>query len=219
MHESFWLERWEQNQVGFHQEAINSHLQLFWPRLGVAVDAGVFVPLCGKSRDMLWLRSQGHPVLGIEISEKAVADFFAENGLEPEVIRGERFDRWQTDGLTVLRGDLFDLEPDDLSDCRGVYDRASLIALPVDMRRRYAEHVMRILPPDSPVLLVTLEYPQEQMPGPPFSVGAGEIGTLFGQCYGIDEFFDLDILNENPRFEERGLSRLEERVFRLRPKI
>lgn len=217
MHESFWLERWEQNQIGFHQMEINAHLQLFWSKLKVPEGAAVFVPLCGKSHDMLWLRSQGHSVLGIEISEVAVRDFFFENGITPDLVGGERFDRWQSDGLTILRGDLFDLTPEDLSDCRGVYDRASLIALPVEMRRRYAEHMRHILSPDSPVLLVTLEYPQEQMQGPPFSVDRREIEALFGKHFEIDEFFVLDILSENPRFSERGLSRLEERVYRLRP--
>lgn len=215
MHESFWLERWRQNQIGFHQDEINAHLQAFWSGLEVPAGAAVFVPLCGKSRDMLWLRAQGHAVLGVEISEIAVRDFFAENGLEAAVERGERFDRWQSDGLTILRGDFFDLEPADLVDCRGCYDRASLIALPPEMRSRYARQMAQLLSGAAPVLLVTLEYPQEQMQGPPFSVLADEVGALFGAWYQVETVYRRDILPENPRFGEKGLERLEERVYRL----
>ena len=215
MHESFWLERWQQNQIGFHQDEINAHLQAFWPGLGVPAGAPVFVPLCGKSRDMLWLRAQGHRVLGVELSEIAVRDFFAENGLKAAVTADDRFDRWHSDGLTILRGDFFDLEPDDLADCLGAYDRASLIALPTEMRSRYARRMARLLPAAAPVLLVTLEYPQAQMQGPPFSVHGEEVGRLFGDWYQVESVYRRDILSENPRFREKGLDRLEERVYRL----
>ncbi len=215
MHESFWLERWRKNEIGFHQEEINLHLQSFWPLLGVAHRAAVFVPLCGKSRDMLWLRSLGHPVVGVEISEIAVRDFFAENGLEAEVASGERFDRWRADGLTLLRGDFFELEPADLAACRGVYDRASLVALPPDMRARYARKLARLLPGSVPMLLVTLEYPQDEMSGPPFSVREAEVERLFGTGHVVEAVYAQDLLAENPRYRERGLNRMEERVYRL----
>ena len=215
MHESFWLERWQKNEIGFHQDEINLHLQAFWPLLGVAPRAAVFVPLCGKSRDMLWLRSRGHPVIGVEISEIAVRDFFAENGLEAEIASGERFDRWHADGLTLLRGDFFDLEPADLAVCRGVYDRASLVALPPGMRARYARKMARLLPGSVPMLLVTLEYPQDEMSGPPFSVHEEEVQRLFGAGHAVEPVYAQDLLAENPRYRERGLSRMEERVYRL----
>jgi len=111
----FWHQRWMKNQIGFHQQEINSHLQEFWQQLNLPDEAPVFVPLCGKSRDMLWLRARGHPVLGVEISPIAVRDFFAENDLTPDVIRDGAFERWESDGLTILCGDFFDLDSDSLS--------------------------------------------------------------------------------------------------------
>src|SRR4030042_914462 len=83
MNPDFWLERWQRNEIGFHQPEINAHLQDFWGQLAVPAGGQVFVPLCGKSRDLLWLRARGHRVLGVELSPIAVRDFFAENALTP----------------------------------------------------------------------------------------------------------------------------------------
>lgn len=214
MDPSFWHARWQANEIGFHQQEINPHLQRFWPQLGVT-GGTVFVPLCGKSRDMLWLASQGHRVLGVEISPIAAAAFFGENGLDVEPMQEARFVRRQIAELTLLEGDLFDLAPAHLDGVTAVYDRASLIALPPPMRERYAAHMAALLPGGTPVLLVTLDYPQPEMDGPPFAVSASEVAALFGACFDIDSLGGQDILAENPRFQARGLTRLEERVYRL----
>lgn len=214
MDPSFWHARWQANEIGFHQQEINPHLQRFWPQLGVT-GGTVFVPLCGKSRDMLWLASQGHRVLGVEISPIAAAAFFGENGLDVEPMQEARFVRRQIAELTLLEGDLFDLAPAHLDGVTAVYDRASLIALPPPMRERYAAHMAALLPGGTPVLLVTLDYPQPEMDGPPFAVSAAEVAALFGARFDIDSLGGQDILAENPRFQARGLTRLEERVYRL----
>lgn len=214
MDPSFWHARWQANEIGFHQQEINPHLQRFWPQLGVT-GGTVFVPLCGKSRDMLWLASQGHRVLGVEISPIAAAAFFGENGLDVEPMQEARFVRRQIAELTLLEGDLFDLAPAHLDGVTAVYDRASLIALPPPMRERYAAHMAALLPGGTPVLLVTLDYPQPEMDGPPFAVSTAEVAALFGACFDIDSLGGQDILAENPRFQARGLTRLEERVYRL----
>lgn len=214
MDPSFWHARWQANEIGFHQQEINPHLQRFWPQLGVT-GGTVFVPLCGKSRDMLWLASQGHRVLGVEISPIAAAAFFGENGLDVEPMQEARFVRRQIAELTLLEGDFFDLALAHLDGVTAVYDRASLIALPPPMRERYAAHMAALLPGGTPVLLVTLDYPQPEMDGPPFAVSAAEVAALFATRFDIDSLGGQDILAENPRFQARGLTRLEERVYRL----
>ena len=216
MERSFWLERWQNQQIGFHQPEINDHLQQFWPRLAVPAGSRVFVPLAGKSLDMLWLRAQGYPVLGIEISQLAVAAFFAENGLRPEVRRRERFEYWECDGLSLLCGDFFDLTADDLAGCGALFDRASLIALPPAMRPRYAHHLLAIMPREAPTLLVTMNYPQQQMQGPPFSVELPEVEALYRADCTIEQLFECEILEQNPHFRNKGLTRLQEQVFLLR---
>jgi thiopurine S-methyltransferase len=217
MNPDFWHERWQRNEIGFHQQEINAHLQDFWAQLAVPASGQVFVPLCGKSRDLLWLRARGHAVLGVELSPIAVRDFFTENALTPQVTHLGAFERYDADGLTVLCGDFFGLTAQDLQAVAGVYDRASLIAMPPALRPRYAAQLAAILPVPAKVLLVTMEYPQAEMSGPPFSVSEDEVRRLYEPRYRVTRLFAKNILNENPRFRERGLSALSEQVYLLAP--
>ena len=176
------------------------------------------MPLCGKSRDMLWLLGQGCLVLGVEISPLAVKAFFDENDLEPQVSREGAFECWRSGELTILCGDFFDLAPEQLEGVAGVYDRASLVALPPPMRERYAGHLAAILPPAVATLLVTLDYPQREMDGPPFAVSEEEVHRLFDPRFEVAHLFTQDMLAENPQFRARGLTRFIEQVYRLQPR-
>jgi len=218
MQTEFWLERWQNNEIGFHQTEVNVHLQEFWGRLRVPTGGTVFVPLCGRTRDMLWLRARGFRILGVELSPLAVRDFFAENRLDVQVTARPPFDRWEADGITLLRGDFFELTAEDMQDVAGVYDRASLIALPQEMRERYVAKLDTILPPQVETLLVAMEYRQSEMPGPPFSVSENELRSLYERRCFVEHLCTKDILDENPRFRARGLTRLVEMVFHIRPR-
>lgn len=215
MDKEFWLQRWEQNQIGFHKDEINSHLKDFWTDVGLQGQGTVFVPLCGKSRDLLWLLAQGHRVIGVELSPLAIKAFFQENGLQPEVRDEGRFTSWRAGELVLLQGDFFDLDAGHLHECAAVYDRASLIALPPDMRARYAKHILSILPADASMLLVTMEYPQEKVQGPPFSVHEEEVRALYESEFQVAKLFELDILDELPRIAASGVEYLTEKVYRL----
>lgn len=217
MQPDFWQQRWALGEIGWHEGEINLHLQEHWPPPGTAPGARVFVPLCGKSLDLLWLAGEGYRVLGVEVSQIAVDAFFAENGLSPSVSEEPPFRRYRFDELEVLCGDFFDLTPAHLGDVAAVFDRASLIALPPEMRPRYARHLQELLTPGAGILLITLEYPQSEMQGPPFSVWENEVRTLLGGRFDVQGLAELDIWSENPRFQQRGLSRLAERVYALRP--
>lgn len=214
----FWHDRWQRGETGWHLDEINLHLQAHWPRLGVAPRRGVLVPLCGKSMDLLWLASQGYRVLGVELSPIAVEALFRDQGLIPEVTEEPPFRRYRVDKLEVLCGDFFDLGPAHLGGVEAVYDRASLIALPPETRERYAGHLIGLLAPATPVLLITLDYDQDQMAGPPFAVASAEVMDLFGERFEIEPLASVDVLAENPRFRERGLTHLMEQVFALRPR-
>ena len=215
MKKEFWLERWEREEIGFHQNEINSYLRQYWKELNAADDAVVFVPLCGKSSDMLWLRQQGHRVLGVELSPIAARAFFRENNYVPHCVTAGKFERYEAAGISILCGDFFDLNREDLAKVDAVYDRASLIALPPEMRERYASHLTSILPPATQILLITLDYPQHEMPGPPFSVSRGEVEALYNKYASIRLLAQLDVLPQNPRFQIRGLSSLHENIFLL----
>ena len=211
----FWLERWEREEIGFHQDEFNPYLRQYWQDLNLARDSEVFVPLCGKSRDMRWLREQGHQILGVELSAIAVQAFFKENGYTPQHGTRGKFDRCEADGIRILCGDFFDLTKDDLANVTGVYDRASLIALPPEMRERYVRHLVSILPPATQTLLITLDYPEPEMQGPPFSVFPGEVEALYREHAEVRLLAQADVLAQNQRFQQRGLTRLQESIFLL----
>lgn len=215
MKKDFWLERWEREEIGFHQNEINPYLHQYWQELHLARSSEVFVPLCGKSRDMLWLRQQGHSLLGVELSAIAVQAFFKENGYTPHHVTGEKFECYEADGIRILCGDFFDLGKNDLAQVGAVYDRASLVALPPEMRERYVRQLVNILPPAMQILLITLDYPQPEMPGPPFAVSVNEVKSLYHKHAEIRLLAQLDVLSQNPRLQERGLSRLQESIFLL----
>jgi thiopurine S-methyltransferase len=215
MKKYFWLERWEREEIGFHQNEVNPYLCEYWQELHLAHDSVVFVPLCGKSRDMLWLREQGHQVLGVELSNIAVQAFFEENGYTPHHVTRGKFEHCEADGIRILCGDFFDFSKDDLAKVSAVYDRASLIALPPEMRERYVRHLASILPPATQILLITVDYPQSEMPGPPFSVSPGEVEALYREHAEVRLLAQMDVLAQNPRFQQRGLSRLQENIFLL----
>ncbi len=211
----FWHERWRQGEIGWHATSVNLHLQEHWPRLGVAPGAQVFVPLCGKTLDLLWLAAQGLRVLGVEVSRVAVDAFFADNALRPEIAEEPPFLRYRAAEIEILCGDFFDVGTDRLEGIDAVFDRASLIALPPDMRPRYAAHLTRLLRPPITMLLVTLDYAQDEMAGPPFAVGEAEVRALYGSCFHIEPIARVDVLAENERFRQRGLTHLDEQVYRL----
>jgi thiopurine S-methyltransferase len=218
VHPQFWLERWEREEIGFHQTQINTDLRRYWPRLNCPPAAPVFVPLCGKSRDMVWLRAQGHRVLGVELSEAAVRSFFAEQELQPARRRADRLECWEAGGYELYVGDFFNVGARQLAPVRGAYDRAALIALPAPLRRQYAQHLATILPPDCKLLLLTMDYPQEQMDGPPFAVPEPEVRALFAADFTVTLLATRDALQEEPRFQQRGLtSRCEQAYLLARP--
>lgn len=215
MDPDFWNERWQANQIGFHQNEINPYLVRFWPQLGIERGQRVFVPMCGKSLDMLWLKQQGNPVTGVEISRIAVEAFYTENGIMPVVGRSGAFIRCVFEDLELLCGDFFALTKADVGEISVIYDRAALIALPAAMRRDYVTRLASLMPAGVRGLLITLDYNQEEMEGPPFSVPEREVTQLFEGVFPVRHLCTTEVLKETPRFMEKGLTRLSEQVYRL----
>lgn len=215
MKKEFWLERWERSEIGFHQDEINPYLARFWSEMSHSGGGEVFVPLCGKSLDMVWLRKQGNFVLGVELSAIAVKEFFHEQGMSPERVSGGGFDNYLADGFCLSCGDFFELHKEDMAQVSAVYDRASLVALPPEMRESYARHLVEILPRGTQILLVTFDYPQSEMKGPPFAVSVQEVEALYGNYADIRLLAQEDTPAQNPRFKQRGVSRMEESIFLL----
>ncbi len=215
MEGDFWLERWREGQTFFHQQRITPLLQKFWPALSLPAGSQVLVPLCGKSLDMLWLAQQGHRVLGIELSPLAVEQFFQENQLQAATHDSALGKHYVSGNIEIICGDIFDLDAATLAACVGVYDRAALVALPADMRARYVQHVYGQLASDYQGLLLTLEYDQNLMAGPPFSVSAAEVQSLFSTHSNATILDRRSILEKEPKFAQRGLTSLDSVSYQL----
>lgn len=214
MEPAFWQQRWADNQIGFHQAQVNPYLQTYWPQLQLAPGSRVLVPLCGKSLDLAWLAGQGHRVLGVELSRRAVEDFFREHGLEAEVRQQGAFEVWRSGYVQLWCGDFFALRAEDVADCVGLYDRAAVIALPVQMRARYMQLLSGLLPTSCRGLVVTLEYDQSLLAGPPFSVRDEELRQGFAG-WQVEQLEAVEVIEESPKFVQVGASSLLERVYRL----
>lgn len=177
MEPSFWAARWKEGRIGFHEGRPNALLERHVSRLGSS--RRVLVPLCGKSDDLAFLAARGHQVLGVELVRDALVAFFDEHGLQPRISRRGAFEVFEAEGLTLLAGDFFSLTQAETGPLDALYDRAAIVALPQELRGRYVRQVRSLLAPDSTGLIITFDYPQEQMAGPPFSVPEPELRSHF----------------------------------------
>ncbi|MEJ2620517.1 MAG: thiopurine S-methyltransferase [Candidatus Thiodiazotropha sp.] len=212
-----WLQRWEDNNIGWHHVEFNQHLLNYWHTLYLPTGSLVLAPLCGKSRDMFWLAEQGYRIRGVELSRLAVSQFFEEHNLQPDTQKLDCFERWSQGPFELLCGDIFDLAQQDHSDIDAVYDRASLIALNPQQRQQFAQLITELLPAHAKILLVTLEYPQDEMNGPPYSVTEAEVRTLFEEYYIINRLHSLDLLKNSDRYQQHGVSEMVEKIYLLKP--
>ena len=217
MDEGFWQTRWQRDQIGFHlHNTVNPGLEAYWSHLSIPVGSRVFVPLCGKSFDLCWLADQGYRVLGVELIEKAVIDFFNEQKLTPVIRQQGLFTSYTAGSICILWGDFCDLSAADLVDCPAFYDRAALFALPDDLRKAYAAHLSAIMPQQCQGLLLTIDYPQHQMKGPPFAVPPEQVEQLLGETFVVECSEERDILEQEWRFKAVGITRMFDYVYCVR---
>jgi len=203
-----WLARWREGRIGWHEENGNRFLRKFWP--DIASGRRVLVPLCGKSTDLVWLARNGHDVTGVELSEIAVRDFFAEAGLHFDTRVADDI-TWfigQEARITLACGDFFRFFDGPFD---ALYDRGALVALPPETRPEYIRHLHTLLKPDAAKLLVTLEYDQARVSGPPFSILADEVLDYWDDLKCVVSRNDID--NSPPKFRKAGLTKVIESIW------
>jgi thiopurine S-methyltransferase len=213
MHPDFWLDRWRHREIGFHQLVAHRALDSHWHSLAIPAGARVFVPLAGKSLDMRWLADRGHHVIGVELAETAIREFFAEATLTPTETLAGALRRFAAGPFELYCGDFFALDSKLLGVVRGVFDRAALVALPPAMRADYARHMSALLPSGCHMLLVTMEYEQSRMAGPPHSVAQAEVQQLYGHWQTLSRVRADEQIDDFAKFRERGLASLVEAVY------
>jgi len=211
-----WIQRWEEGKIGWHRTQVNSKLVEFIGCLQLKQGDAVFVPLCGKSYDMVYLLEQGFKVVGVELSPLAIEQFFDENNLAFTVSRTDQFTLYQGENITLYCGDYFVLDKSILKSVSAVYDRAALIALAVDLRAKYAQHLYSIISRNCRVLLLTLNYPQSQMSGPPFALNEEEVVSLFGKGFECQQLQCFDDIKNEPKFLRAGVDFIEKATYCLR---
>ncbi|WP_298772871.1 thiopurine S-methyltransferase [uncultured Shewanella sp.] len=218
MKASFWHERWEKQQIGFHNEDVNPLLVKYWPQLKLKSEARVLVPLCGKTLDMCYLKESGYSVLGCELSELAVRQFFSEYQADKEkltCIQRNEHQHFSLHHIEIIQGDMLTLTSQDCGTIDAFYDRAALIAWPEALRLAYVKQLMMLLPSGSQGLLITLDYPQEVMAGPPFAVQDDWIMDNMVSGFEIERLSCEDVLQDNPKFIRKQVPWLTESVYKL----
>ncbi len=222
MEPKYWERRWADGETGFHRLTVNPYLERNLGHTGVH-GGRVLVPLCGKSMDLDYFASLGFEVLGVELSEIAVRQFFDERGLSPTVRRVGAFEVYAHGPVSIACGDFFSLPEGDLVGILAfdrvtlVYDRAALIALPSELRTRYVETLRRVLPSSAVYLLLSLAFDETERGGPPFSVTRDEVTKQYGGWREVRCVETVDITSESPKLVERGATVVREDVYVMRP--
>jgi len=182
MNVDFWQKTWETNQIGFHESQPNPLLLTNVERLELAKGSRVFLPLCGKTLDIAWLLTMGYRVVGAELSEIAIEQLFKELGVEPDITALGNISRYSANNIDIFVGDFFNLSHDVIGSVDAIYDRAALVALPETMREKYTKHLLEITDA-ARQLLITFEYNQRLMDGPPFSLSSDEVNQHYKDTY------------------------------------
>ena len=211
-----WLKFWENNETNWHGDKITQELVEYFELFELEPRDKVFVPLCGKSLDMLYIMNQGFSVVGVEISEIGVRQFFSENNLAYKITKVDDFDLYSTENLEIYCGDFFALTSKHLNNVKSVFDRKSLIALEPEVRQKYVKHLNDIISVGARILLVTLQYPQHQMSGPPFSVDKSEVESLFSMTFESRELRSFNDIENESKLERAGVDFINNAAYCLR---
>lgn len=184
MDTNFWHQKWEKNEIAFHESEANPLLVKYFKALSLVKGRRVFLPLCGKTLDIPWLLSNGYRVAGVELSKIAIEQLFTELGVEPKIAGVGEVDHYSAKNIDIFAGDIFDLSGKMLGPVDAIYDRAALVALPEALRNRYTAHLTAITH-KAPQLLLCYEYDQGLMEGPPFSISTEEVNRHYGNSYDL----------------------------------
>jgi thiopurine S-methyltransferase len=192
MDSKFWHQRWEKNEIAFHEGKANPLLIKHFNKLSLAKGRRIFVPLCGKTLDISWLLSNGCRVAGAELSQIAIEQLFMELGSQPDIATVGEVEQWSANNLDVFVGDIFAVSRKMLDPVDAIYDRAALVAFPAEMRDRYTAHLKEITG-EASQLLICYDYDQRVMEGPPFSVSDDEVKRHYAATYDLALLASTDV--------------------------
>ncbi|KAM4630268.1 putative thiopurine S-methyltransferase isoform 1-T2 [Polymixia lowei] len=217
-----WEERWQEGRTGFHQphahELLENNIEkVLAGRTGVRF----FVPLCGKAVDMKWLADMGHSVVGVEIAEQAIRQFFEDNNItyseEPvPAIPGAKVYKSSEKNISLYQCDLYNFSSSIEGQFGAIWDRASLVAINPKDREKYASLIISLMANDCRYLLDTVLYNPEEHKGTPFFVPDEQVLSLFGNTCDIELMQSVVI--QTDRTKGWGMDSLTEHVHLITPK-
>nr|CAH0099717.1 unnamed protein product [Daphnia galeata] len=154
----------------------------------------IFVPLCGKTKDLRWIYDQGHEVVGLDGVEKPILEFFQEQGLNFSKGNEGGFQFYVSDDgrLKIYHSDLFALQPEVCGKFDAVWDRGSMVAILAEEREKYAKLLKSLLNENFSYLIDTMQYDQSQFSGPPLSVPVEEVKRLFGDTCEVETLLTVN---------------------------
>ena len=208
--EKFWLQKWEKNEIAFHESEANPYLVKHFKELSLKKGARVFLPLCGKTNDIGWLLSKGYRVVGAELSALAIEQLFKQLGLNPKISVNGKLNHYQENNIDIFVGNIFELSKNMIGPVDAIYDRAALVALPGVMRNKYSLHLMEITH-KAPQLLICYQYDQSLAEGPPFSISDEEVNRHYSGSYDLLLLESMDVAGGL-----RGKYPAKERVWLLK---
>jgi len=210
-----WLEFWANNETDWHSDVVTQELEKYLGLLKLESGDTVFVPLCGKSLDMIYMLNRGFSVIGVEVSEIGIKQFFHENGLDFTISQVGEFDLYSAKNIEIYCGDFFSLTSKHLCGVKAVFDRKSLIALDRNLRQKYVKHLNDIISLGVRILLITLHYPKHQMSGPPFSVDKSEVESLFSMAFNYQELKPFQDIENGLKLARSGVDYIENAAYCL----
>ena len=184
MQHEFWYQKWQKNEIGFHLNQPHPLLVKYMGCLNISPNSRIFIPLCGKSLDIHWLLTQGYHVVGIDLSPIAIHDLISTLGLSFTEMQSGNLSHFHHPQIDLFVGDFFELTIEQLGQIDAIYDRAALVALPEQMRSQYIQHLIHIGGHASQ-LLISFEYDQSMMAGPPFSISTQQLQDYYSSEYAI----------------------------------
>ncbi|RDD42373.1 Thiopurine S-methyltransferase [Trichoplax sp. H2] len=221
-----WSQRWQNQTTKWHVEEANHHLVENYETHLQDKDnphSSIFVPLCGKSLDMIWLAQKGHQVVGVEVVEQPCHDFFQENKIEYKVqnlqgVEGKVLTSQVTEmNITIYNCDYFALTPKLLGyRFDSVWDRAAFVAINPDLRCDYAKHLASLMAPSGRGLLVSLNYDINERihPGPPFCTPDALVQSVFSPLALVQKLSSTLLTGQ--RIERFHLSYMDENINYLK---
>ncbi len=192
---NFWHKKWQESDIGFHNSDANPLLVKHFHALSLAPNSRVFLPLCGKTLDIHWLLAQGYQVAGAELSPIAVEQLFHELGLVPVITQLENLQHYSAHNIDIFVGDIFNLSSRLLGEVDAIYDRAALVALPNEVRKKYTAHLKQITR-HAKQLVICFDYDQSQLAGPPFSIHDLEIQAHYHEDYRLTLLESAEVIGK-----------------------